>query len=150
MFYGICAVSFSIGFFVYVKNKINKTVTVSSFVFCIMNTISFFGYTFFPLSEPGYAGTFQDKMHMVVTVLVVLLTIVLLILFFIGFFRIKEHKWLGVISIITLLVLMIGAMLINITPKKYFGAAERINVYSIIIYTGILSLWIKKYIKNNL
>ena len=142
--YGICAVSFSIGFFAYLRNKINKVVTVSSFIFCIMNIVSFFGYTFFPLSESGYAGTFQDKMHMIVTVLVVLLTIVSLVLYTIGFFRKKGHKWLGIISIITLLILMAGAMLINIIPKEYFGVAERINVYSIIIYTGILSLWMKK------
>ena len=144
--YGICAVTFSIGFFAYFKNKINKAVTVSSFVFCIMNTISFFGYAFFPLSESGYAGTFQDKMHMVVTVLVVLSTIVSLVLYTIGFFRAKEHKRLGIISISTLLILMAGAMLINIMSKEYFGVAERINVYAIIIYTGILSLWMRKYI----
>jgi hypothetical membrane protein len=144
--YGICAVIFSIGFFAYFKNKINKAVTVSSFVFCIMNTISFLGYTFFPLSESGYAGTFQDKMHMVVTVLVVLSTIVSLVLYTIGFFRTKEHKRLGIISISALLILMAGAMLINIMPKEYFGVAERINVYAIIIYTGILSLWMRKYI----
>jgi hypothetical membrane protein len=143
MLYGICAVIFSIGFFVYIRNKINKAVTVSSFIFCTMNIISFFGYTFFPLSESGYAGTFQDKMHMVVTVLVVLLTIVSLVVFTIGFFRAKEYKWLGVISISTLLILMVGAMLINTVPKEYFGVAERINVYSIILYTGILSLWMK-------
>jgi len=142
--YGLCTVGFSIGFFVYLKNKISKSITVSSFIFCIMNTISFLGYTFFPLSEPGYAGTFQDKMHLVVTVLVVLLTICSLVLFSIGFFRAKGHKWLGIISISTLLILMAGTMLINIMPKAYFGVAERINVYSIVIYTGILSLWMKK------
>ena len=145
MLYGICAVTFSIGFFVHIKNKINKAVTVSSFIFCAMNILSFLGYTFFPLSESGYAGTFQDKMHMVVTVFVVLLTIVSLILFSIGFFRIKEHRWLGVISMSTLLILMAGAMLINTVPNEYFGVAERINVYSIIIYTGILALWMRKY-----
>jgi len=144
MLYGICTVIFSIGFFAYLRNKINKVVTVSSFIFCIMNIVSFFGYTFFPLSESGYAGAFQDKMHMVVTVLVVLLTIVSLVLFSIGFFRTKGHKWLSIISICTLLVLMAGALLINIMPKAYFGVAERINVYSIIIYTGILSLWMRK------
>jgi len=144
--YGICAVTFSIGFFAYFKNKINKAVTVSSFIFCIMNTISFFGYAFFPLSESGYAGTFQDKMHMVVTILVVLSTIVSLVLYTIGFFRAKEHKQLGIISISALLILMAGAMLINIMPKEYFGVAERINIYAIIIYTGILSLWTRKYI----
>jgi len=142
--YGICAVTFSIGFFAYLKNIINKAVTVSSFIFCIMNTISFLGYAFFPLSESGYAGTFQDKMHVVVTVLVVLSTIVSLVLYTIGFFRTKEHKRLGIISISALLILMVGAMLINIMPKEYFGVAERINVYAIIIYTGILSLWMRK------
>jgi hypothetical membrane protein len=148
MFYGICTVTFSIGFFVYFKNKINKAVTVSSLIFCIMNAISFFGYSFFPLSESGYADTFQDKMHMVVTVLVVLLTIVSLILFSIGFLRAKGHKLPGIISIGTFLILMVGAMLVNIVPKDYFGLAERINVYSIIIYTGILSFWMYKYIRS--
>ncbi|WP_461246062.1 DUF998 domain-containing protein [Treponema sp. R6D11] len=147
--YGICAVTFSIGFFAYLRNKFNKAVTISSFIFCIMNTISFFGYMFFPLSESGYAGTFQDKMHIIVTVLIVLLTIVSLVLFSIGFLRAKEHKWLSVISISTLLILMAGAILINIMPKEYFGVAERINVYSIIIYTGILALWMIKLVGKN-
>jgi len=146
LFYGICAVSFSFGFFAYLRNKINKAVTVSSFIFCIMNIISFLGYTFFPLSESGYADTFQDKMHIVVTVLVVLFTVVSLVLFSIGFFRAKGHKWLGIISISTLLVLIAGSMSINIVPKEYFGVAERINVYAIIIYTGILSIWMYRYI----
>jgi hypothetical membrane protein len=148
LLYGICAVTFSIGFFIYLRKKINKAVTVSSLIFCLMNFISFFGYTFFPLSESGYAGTFQDKMHMVVTVFVVILTIVSLVLFSVGFFKVKGHKWLGVVSISALFILMAGAMLINIAPKEYFGVAERINVYSIIIYTGILSLWMRKYIKH--
>jgi hypothetical protein len=111
-----------------------------------MNIISFFGYTFFPLSESGYAGTFQDKMHLIVTVFVVLSTIISLVFFSIGFLKTKEHKRLGIISVSALLILMAGAMLINIMPKEYFGVAERINVYSIILYTGILSLWMKKYI----
>jgi len=148
LLYGICSASFSIGFFAYLKNKINKTVTVSSFIFCLMNTISFLGYTFFPLSESGYAGAFQDKMHMVVTVFVVLSTIISLVLFSIGFFRVIGHKWLGIVSLSALLILMTGAMLINLVPKEYFGFAERINVYTIIIYTGILSLWMYKYIKK--
>ena len=38
--YGVCSVSFSVGFFAYLRNKINRLITVSSFVFCIMNTIT--------------------------------------------------------------------------------------------------------------
>ena len=106
------------------------------------------GYSFFPLSEAGYAGTFQDIMHIIVTIFVVILTIISLIFYGIGFFRIRQYKYLGIISIIALFLLITGAMLINILPDKYFGLAQRINVYTTIIYTGILSLWMNQYINK--
>ena len=112
----------------------------------MMTIVSFLGYTFFPLSEAGYAGTFQDKMHIVVTIMVVLFTIAALILFTIGFFKTEKLKYLGIISVCTFLLLLTGSMLMNILPKEYFGIAERISVYSIVIYTGILSFWMYKYI----
>jgi len=148
-FYGIFTVIFSTSFFLYFKQKINKFVTFGAGFFCIMTLVSFLGYTFFPLSESGYAGTFQDIMHMAVTVAVVLLTIISLILFVIGFFRMQNIRYLGVISLCTFFLLLTGAMLINIIPKELFGIAERINVYSIVIYTGILSFWMYRYIKNS-
>jgi hypothetical protein len=113
-----------------------------------MNVISFFGYTFFPLSKTGYANTFQDKMNIIVTALVILLTIVSLILFAIGFLWTNEHKRLGAISLGTLLLLIIGAMLINLLPKEYFGVAERVNIYSIVMFTGVLAMWMKRYCKD--
>ena len=148
-FYGIFTAAFSTYFFVYFKQKINRCVAFGAGFFCIMTIVSFFGYTFFPLSESGYAGTFQDIMHMAVTIIVVLFTIISLILFIIGFFRTEKLKYLAIISLCAFLLLLSGSMLINILPKEYFGIAERINVYSIVIYTGILSFWMYKYIKNN-
>ena len=148
-FYGIFTVIFSTGFFVCFRNKINKVVNIGSCMFCIMTIISFVGYTFFPLSESGYAGTFQDKMHLLVTIFVVVFTIISILFFIVGFMKTKTYKYIGIISLCTLFLLIIGAMLVNILPKEYFGIAERINVYSIIIYTSILSIWMYKYIKNN-
>jgi len=148
MFYGIFTAAFSTYFFVYFKQKINKCVTFGAGFFCIMTIVSFLGYTFFPLSESGYAGTFQDKMHIAVTVAVVLLTIISLILFMTGFFRTQNIKYLGIVSLCAFLLLLAGAILLNIFPKELFGIAERINVYSVVIYTGILSFWMYKYIKN--
>jgi len=147
--YGIFTVIFSTYFFVYFKQKINKCVTFGAGFFCIMTIVSFLGYTFFPLSESGYAGTFQDKMHVVVTIIVVLFTIIALILFVIGFFKTKNIKYLGIISLCTFLLVLSGPMLMNILPKEYFGIAERISIYSLIIFTGILSFWMYRYIKNN-
>jgi len=146
--YGIFTVVFSAYFFVYFRKKINKCVTFGAGFFCIMTIVSFLGYTFFPLSESGYAKTFQDKMHMIVTIIVVLFTIIALILFAIGFFKTKNIKYPGIISLCTFLLLLTGSMLMNILPKNYFGIAERINVYSIVIYTGILSFWMYRYINN--
>jgi hypothetical protein len=91
-------------------------------------------------------------MHILVTILVVAFTIFSLILFCIGFFRTGKYKSLGIISLCAFILLAIGAILVNIVPKEYFGVAERINIYSVIIYTFVLSIWMYKYINsgNNL
>ncbi|MEI3072138.1 MAG: DUF998 domain-containing protein [Oscillospiraceae bacterium] len=49
-------------------------------LFAAMEWVSAVGYRMFPLSTGGYAGEFQDVMHMVVTAAVVLLSIVSLTL----------------------------------------------------------------------
>jgi hypothetical membrane protein len=149
MIYGIFAVIFAMCLFTYLKNEINRIVTFASCIFCLMHIISSIGYTLFPLSESGYAHSFQDIMHIVVTIFVVSFTVVSLVLFGIGFIRTTNYKRLGIISFITFFLLMAGSLLMGILPKEYFGMAERINVYSVVIYTGILSLWMYKYIKNN-
>jgi hypothetical membrane protein len=145
MLYGICTVIFVICFFIYYKSKLNKFVTLGAFSFCIMAVVSFFGYTFFPLSSSGYAGTVQDRMHILVTIFVVAFTIISLILFCIGFLRTEKYKYLGIISLCAFISLAVGAILVNIIPKEYFGVAERINIYSVIIYSCILSVWMHKY-----
>lgn len=46
------------------------------YLFAIMEWVSAVGYRAFPLSDSGYAGAFQDIMHMVITALVVLLSLI--------------------------------------------------------------------------
>ncbi|MDR0302285.1 MAG: DUF998 domain-containing protein, partial [Treponema sp.] len=145
--YGIFSVIFTFLFFIYFRKKINKMISSGSCFLFIMNVISSFGYSLFPLSTAGFNNTFQDKMHVVVTGLVVAFTILALIFLGFGFIKTREYKYMGIISLCTFLLLIFGVILLNIVPKEYFGAAERINVYSIVIYTGILSLWMHKYIK---
>jgi energy-converting hydrogenase Eha subunit A len=114
-----------------------------------MTVISFLGYTFFPLSEAGYAGTFQDIMHVIVTIFVVVFTTISILLFGIGYMKTKKYKYFGIISLCSFVFLMVGAMLINILSENYFGIAQRINAYSVVIYIGLLSLWMNKYINKN-
>ena len=146
--YGIFSVIFSIAFFIYFKGRVNKWITFAAGLLCPMTIISFLGYAFFPLSEAGYAGTFEDKMHIAVTVAVAVLTIVSIILFSTGFFKQKNLKYLGAISVCTLILLMTGAILAYILPKEYFGVAQRICVFSTVIYIGILSVWMYGYVRK--
>ena len=145
-FYGVFSVIFSVCFYIYFRGKINNIFIIATLVFCSMNVISFIGYTLFPLSESGYSGTLQDRMHIVVTGFVVILTIISLILFCISFMQITLYRKMGIISICILFLLFVGAFLIKILPLQYFGFAQRINAYSVVIYTGILSFWMYKYI----
>lgn len=148
LLYGLFSVIFSVYFFIHFRQTINQYVTFGAAFLCVMTIISFFGYAFFPLSKSGYAGTFQDKMHIAVTIMVVLCTIISLILFVIGFFKTSNLKYLGIISCCTFLLLFIGAILMKKLPKAFFGLAERINVFSTVIYIGIISLWMYTFTKG--
>ena len=54
----------------------------------------------------------------------------------------KKIRYLKIVS-------LFGVIGIVFYFLHVFGIAERINVYSIVIYGGILSLWMYKNIKHN-
>ena len=68
----VCATVVCIG----IQGQKTKLLRSGIYLFAIMEWISAVGYRMFPLSSSGYAGAFQDVMHMVTTALVVLLSIV--------------------------------------------------------------------------
>jgi len=110
-----------------------------------MEWISAIGYTLFSLSSSGYAGTFQDVMHMVVTAFVVLLSITSMILIASGCFRSKAYKRFGIFIITVLGLMALGSIATRIVPIGYFGIAERLSVYSVVIYGAVLSLFTFKH-----
>lgn len=59
-----------------IQGRKSKLLRSGIYLFAIMEWVSAVGYRMFPLSDSGYAGAFQDGMHMVTTALVVLLSIV--------------------------------------------------------------------------
>ena len=68
----VCATVVCIG----MQNRKTKLLRTGVRLFALMQWISAIGYRMFPLSTSGYAGTFQDAMHMATTAVVVLLSIV--------------------------------------------------------------------------
>ncbi|MEI3301850.1 MAG: DUF998 domain-containing protein [Eubacterium sp.] len=105
-----------------------------------MEWVSAVGYGCFPLSDSGYAGTFQDQMHIFSTVLVVLLSIVSLVLIMIAGAKDKNCRSYAVFAAIALGMMMVGAMGMNIVPKEYFGVVERFSVFAATGFNAVLGM----------
>lgn len=111
-----------------VQGKWNKTLRLGIYMFAAMLWVSMVGFSAFPLSESGTAGTaFQDMMHIVVTVAVIILSIASLVLIMIGGFRKKRFVSLAVYATIALLLMFVGAIGVNAAPKEYFGIFQRFS-----------------------
>lgn len=124
-----------------VQNKGNKAMRLGIYLFTGMNWVSGIGYSLYPLSDSGYAGTFQDIMHIFVTGLVVALSIASLILIIIGGFKSTDYKSFAVCAAIALACMFAGAMGSGMVSKSYFGVAERFSTYSAVIFTAILGFY---------
>lgn len=138
--YNVCEVLCAVVVCIGIENKKSKTLKLGVYLFAIMEFISAVGYRAFPLSSSGYAGTFQDVMHMVITAIVVTLSIVSLTLIAISGFRNKEYKYYAICSLIALCLMFIGALGTKIVPQKYFGVIERFSVFAVTGFNATLGL----------
>ena len=59
----LCVMTVCVG----MQGRGTKMLRTGVYLFAAMEWISAVGYRMFPLSESGYAGAFQDQMHMVIT-----------------------------------------------------------------------------------
>lgn len=141
--YGACGIVSIMMVCVFVQGKLNKTLRLGIYLFAVMYWISSVGYGMFPLSDSGYAGTFQDIMHTyVVTVLVVLLSIISLLLLMAGGFRDKQYKSLAIWAAVTLMLMLVGAIGVGLVPKEYFGIAERFSLFAATGFNAVLGIYL--------
>ena len=110
------------------------------FLFAVTEWISAVGYRMFPLSDSGYAGTFQDVMHMAVTALVVLLSIVSLVIIIVAGAKSKSCRSYGVCAAVALAMMLVGAMGMKIVPAAYFGVVERFSVFAATGFNAALGI----------
>jgi hypothetical protein len=126
-----------------IKDKTNRTIRVGIYLFALMNWISNVGYSLFPLSTSGYAGTFQDIMHVyVITALVIVLSIASLVVIMVGGYRKKAFCTLAIWASIALFLMFAGAMGVNIVPKEYFGIPERFSVFAATGFNAVLGIYL--------
>lgn len=87
----VCAMMVCVG----IQGKKSRLLRVGIYLFTIMEWVSAVGFSMFPLSDSGYAGTFQDKMHIFSTMIVVLLSIVSFVLIIIAGAKDKSCRSYG-------------------------------------------------------
>lgn len=132
----ICAMMVCAG----IQGKGSRLLRSGIYLFTAMEWISAVGFSMFPLSDSGYAGTFQDEMHILSTILVVLLSIVSLVMLIIAGAKRKEYRSFGVFAGIALGMMLVGALGMNIVPKEYFGVVERFSVFAAVGYNAVLGI----------
>ena len=123
-----------------IQGRGSRTLRLGIYLFTAMEWVSAVGYGMFPLSDSGYAGTFQDQMHIFSTIIVVLLSIISLVLIMIAGIKDKEYRLCGAFAGIALGMMLVGAMGMNIVPKAYFGVVERFSVFATVGYNEVLGL----------
>ncbi len=138
--YNVCEVACVTVVCVGIQGKRTRRLRLGLYLFAGMEWISAVGYRMFPLSDSGYAGAFQDVMHMVVTALVVLLSIVSLAVIIAAGVRDRGCRSYGVCAGIALAMMLVGAVGMKLVPAAYFGVVERFSVFAATGFNAALGI----------
>ena len=138
--YNVCEVACVTIVCIAIQNKPNRLLKIGVYLFAAMEWVSAVGYRAFPLSASGYAGEFQDIMHMVVTAIVVLLSIVSLTIIIVAGFKDKKILSYGISAAVALAMMLVGALGMKIVPAAYFGVVERFSVFAATGFNAVLGL----------
>lgn len=140
--YGVCGMVSIMMVCVFIQGRLNKTLRLGIYLFAGMNWVSSIGYSMFPLSDKGNAGTFQDTMHIVVTALVVLLSILSLAVIMFGGYRDKRYRSIAAWATVSLSLMFMGAIGVGIVPADYFGIPERFSVFAATGFNAVLGAYL--------
>ena len=138
--YNVCEVVCVTVVCIGMQGQKTKLLRSGIYLFAIMEWISAVGYRIFPLSDSGYAGAFQDVMHMAVTALVVLLSIVSLTVIIAAEAKSRDCRSYGVCAGIALAMMLVGAMGMKLAPAEYFGVVERFSVFAATGFNAALGI----------
>ena len=138
--YSVCEVVCVTVVCIGIQGRKTKLLRSGIYLFAVMEWISAVGYRMFPLSNSGYAGAFQDVMHMAVTALVVLLSIVSLVIIIVAGAKSKSCRSYGVCAAVALAMMLVGAMGMKIVPAAYFGVVERFSVFAATGFNAALGI----------
>ena len=123
-----------------IQGQKTKLLRSGIYLFAAMEWLSAVGYRMFPLSDSGYAGEFQDVMHMVVTAAVVLLSIVSLSMIIAAGAKDRRCRSYGICAGIALGMMLAGVLGMKLVPAAYFGVVERFSVFAATGFNTVLGI----------
>lgn len=123
-----------------IQGRRTRLLRVGIYLFAAMEWVSAVGYRMFPLSDSGYAGAFQDRMHIAATVVVVLLSIASLTVIIIAGAKDRGCRSYGVCAAVALGMMLVGALGMKAVPASYFGVVERFSVFAATGFNAALGL----------
>lgn len=138
--YNVCEVTCVTIVCISIQGQKTRTLRAGMYLFAAMEWISAVGYRMFPLSSSGYAGAFQDVMHMIVTAAVVLLSIVSLTVIIIAGAKDRACRSYGVCAAIALGMMLTGAVGMKLVPADFFGVVERFSVFAATGFNAALGI----------
>ena len=138
--YNVCEVVCVTAVCIGIQGQKSKLLRTGVYLFAAMEWVSAVGYRMFPLSDSGYAGAFQDVMHMVVTALVVLLSIVSLSIIIAAGAKSRACRSYGICAAAALAMMLVGAIGMKLVPAGYFGVVERFSVFAATGFNAALGI----------
>ena len=139
-FYNVCEVVCVTVVCIGIRGRRTKRLRIGIYLFAVMEWISAIGYRMFPLSDSGYAGAFQDVVHMVVTAVVVVLSIVSLSVIITAGVKDRGCRSYGICAAIALGMMLVGAVGMKLVPAAYFGVVERFSVFAATGFNAALGI----------
>lgn len=145
--YGAFVLLFCVGMILYARKHYGKAVQIGWWLFFFMNMVSAVGYALFPLSGDKTQMTFQNTMHIVVTLFVVLSTIAGAFTLAIGYLKEEKMIFVGRIILIFAVIITTSGALNPIGMANgwnMLGLTERISIYAIQALIFFLSCYYTK------
>jgi hypothetical protein len=139
--FSIFQLIFSIVLLMIFNKKSNKFFYYGLIAYVIVGFLSFFIYLFFPLTSVVTALNTRNILHNVFNTLSLISYSISLLLIGIGLMKNEKYKWLSYTAFILLAISFIAGIL-TATVMSMKGLFERINFYSLLIFSAILSLWV--------
>lgn len=128
--YNVCEVACVTIVCVGIQGKKTRLLRIGVYIFAVMEWVSAVAFRAFPLTDSGFAGAFQDTMHIAVTGVVVLLSIVSLVIFIVAGAKDRSCRTYGLCAAVALAMMLVGAVGMKIVPEEYFGVVERFSVFA--------------------